>query len=237
MSFAPAYPHDAPEQIVDDVFMVRGSIPLNPIMRISRNMAIVRHDGELTLINPMRLSEQGEAQLRELGEIKRIMRLGPMHGIDDPYYVQTHGTEVWCQAGGTAYPDPPIDVELTENVQLPFPNGKLFCFHGLMQPEAALLIERGKGLLLTCDAIQHYGDYLHITLLAKIMMPFIGFPKTTIIGPFWLKLLTPEGASLEGEFARLLELDFDSLLSAHGSLLRTGAHAGVEAAFKKTFTS
>lgn len=85
MSFAPAYPHDAPEQIVEHVFMVRGSIPLNPIMRISRNMAIVRHDGELTLINPIRLNEQGEAQLRALGEVKRIMRLGPFHGIDDPY--------------------------------------------------------------------------------------------------------------------------------------------------------
>ena len=237
MSFAPAYPHDSPVQIADDVFMVRGSIRMNPIMRISRNMAVVRHDGELTLINPLRMTDDGEAALRELGEIKRIMRLGPMHGIDDPYYVQTHGAEVWCQAGGTTYADPPIDVELTENTQLPFPDAKLFCFQGLIQPEAALLIEKGDGLLLTCDAIQHYGDYLHSTLLARIMMPFIGFPKTTIIGPIWLKLLTPEGGSLKGEFARLLELEFDGLLSAHGSFLSTGAHAGVEAAFNKSFSS
>lgn len=151
--------------------------------------------------------------------------------------METFGTEFWCQPGAEAYPEPTIDVELNEQTQLPFPNASLFCFQGLLQPEAALLLDVGDGLLLTCDAIQNYGDYLHNTLLAKIMMPFVGFPKTTIIGPFWLKLLTPEGASLEGEFARLLELEFDTLLSAHGSLLRTGAHAAVEAACKKTFTS
>ncbi|MCZ6656821.1 MAG: hypothetical protein O7C67_05950 [Gammaproteobacteria bacterium] len=237
MSFAPAYPHDAPEEIVEDVFMVRGSIPLNPIMRISRNMAIVRHERELTLINPIRLNDAGEAQLRELGEVKRIMRLGAFHGVDDPYYMETFGTEFWCQPGGEAYPEPSIRVELTEHTELPFPNATLFCFQGLLQPESILLVDKGDGLLLTCDAIQHYGDYLHNTLLAKLIMPFIGFPKTTIIGPIWLKLMTPEGASLESEFTRLLELPFDGLLSAHGSFLPIGAHQAVEAAFKKIFSN
>ena len=110
-------------------------------------------------------------------------------------------------------------------------------FQGLLQSESVLLVDKGEGLLLTCDAIQHYGDYLHNTLLAKFMMPFIGFPKTTIIGPIWLKLMTPEGASLESEFTRLLELPFDGLLSAHGSFLSTGAHQAVEAAFNKIFSN
>jgi hypothetical protein len=51
----------------------------------------------------------------------------------------------------------------------------------------------------------------------------------------WLKLMTPEGASLKSELERLLEWQFDSLLSAHGSYLRSGAHAAVEAALKKSF--
>jgi hypothetical protein len=66
-------------------------------------------------------------------------------------------------------------------------------------------------------------------------MPFIGFPKTTILGPIWLKLMTPEGGSLKSEFERLLELDFDRLLSAHGSLLDGGARAAVAAATRKAF--
>jgi hypothetical protein len=51
----------------------------------------------------------------------------------------------------------------------------------------------------------------------------------------WLKLMTPEDGSLAGDFRRLLNLDFDHLLSAHGSLLSGDAHAGVERAVEKAF--
>jgi hypothetical protein len=91
---------------------------------------------------------------------------------------------------------------------LPFPDAELFCIAGLKQPESVLLIRRGGGLLLTCDGIQSYGDYTNNNLPARLVMPFIGFKKTTIIGPFWLKL---------------------------GQLVRSGAHAAVEAAVEKTF--
>jgi len=68
-------------------------------------------------------------------------------------------------------------------------------------------------------------------------MPLIGFPKTTIVGPMWVKMMTPEEGSLESEFRRLLELEFDQLLSAHGSLLETGAHEACERAVDKMFSS
>ena len=49
------YPHGDIESLGADIFAVRGSIRLNPLMRISRNMGIVREGAELTLINPIRL--------------------------------------------------------------------------------------------------------------------------------------------------------------------------------------
>lgn len=234
--YAPIYPHDPAEAIGQDVFMVRGSIRMNPLIRITRNMAIIRHQNELTLVNPIRLNAQGEEQLRSLGEVRRIMRLGPFHGIDDPYYMDTFETEFWCQSGGTTYPEPAIDRELNADCELPFPDAELFCFEGTAQPEAALLLRRGDGLLLTCDAIQHYGDYRHNNLFARLVMPFVGFPKTTLVGPIWLRGMTPPGRSLKGEFERLLGLQFEALLSAHGSFLRAGAHRAVEAAVKKAFS-
>jgi hypothetical protein len=236
LDYAPAYPHDPIEEIFPDVFMVRGSVRMNALMRITRNMAIVRHDGELTLVDPIRLDAEGERQLRALGNVKRILRLGPLHGLDDPYYVDEFRAEFWCQAESKTYPEPKVDRHLTADGELPFPDAELFCFEGTKQPESALLIRKSGGLLLTCDAIQHYGDYRHNTLLARLVMPFIGFPRTTIVGPIWLKLMTPEGASLESEFRRLLTLEFDNLLSAHGSLLRGGAHAAVENAVDRAFS-
>ena len=231
----PVYPHDPIEEIAQDVFMVRGSIKINALLRISRNMAVVRHDGELTLVNPIRLNTAEEEKLRSLGTVKRIMRLGPLHGVDDPYYVSTFQAEFWCQPGGTTYPQPDIDVEMESDCALPFLDAQLFCFNGTIQPEAALILQREKGLLLTCDAIQHYGDYNHNNLPARIILPFMGFPKTTLVGPIWLKLMTPEGSSLKTEFEQLLTLDFDALLSSHGSFLAHGAKAAVQAAVEKAF--
>jgi len=215
--------------------MVRGSIKMNPLIRITRNMAIVRHDGELTLVNPIRLHAAEEEKLQALGTVKRIMRLGPMHGVDDPYYVNTFKAEFWCQPGGTSYTQPAIDVELQPDGPLPFPDAQLFFFNGTVQPESALVLQRGSGLLLTCDAIQNYGDYKHNNLPARIMLPFLGFPKTTLVGPIWLKLMTREGSSLKPEFERLLTLDFDALLSAHGSFLAAGAKAAAQAAVARAF--
>ena len=57
-------------------------------------------------------------------------------------------------------------------------------------------------MLLTCDAIQHYGDYGHHNLLSRLVMPFLGFRRSTVVGPIWLKAMTPPGASCAAEFER-----------------------------------
>jgi hypothetical protein len=198
-------------------------------------MGIIRNGDELSLINPVRVSAKVEAQIAKLGQIKHVIRLGCFHGADDPYYVEKFGALMWAQLGGTTYTVPKIDKELDSVAPLPFDNAEIFEFAGTTQPESALLIKRGTGILFTCDAIQNYGDYSYNNIVAKILMPFIGFPRTTIIGPIWLKYQTPEDETLEPEFRRLLGLKFDRLLAAHGTLLKTGAHAAVERAVNKVF--
>jgi hypothetical protein len=185
MPHPPAYPHDPIEEIATDLFMVRGSIRMNALMRITRNMAIIRHQGELSLVNPIRLDEEGERQLLALGDIKRILRLGPMHGLDDPYYVERFRAEFWAQGKSEIYPEPKIEQKLATDRPLPFPDA--------------------------------------------------GFPQTTVVGPIWLKIMTPEGGSLKRDFESLLTLDFDRLLSAHGSLLSAGAKDSVAMAVRKAF--
>lgn len=235
MSESTIYDHDPIEEIQADVFMVRGCIRMNALMTITRNMAIVRHAGELTLVDPIRLCADEEKRLDALGSVKRILRLGPFHGVDDAYYVARYAAELWAPGPSQTHPEPTPTLTVDAATELPFPDAELFCFEGLKQPEAALLLKRGTGLLITCDSIQNYGDYRYNNLPARLLMPFIGFPKTTIVGPIWLKMMTPEGGSLESEFRRLLELEFEQLLSAHGSLLETGAHAACERAVDKAF--
>lgn len=233
--FPPPQPHDPIQALTDRLYLVRGSVRMNAVLRLSRNMVIVRHGDELTLVNPIRLNAEGESALRALGTIKRLLRLGALHGIDDPWYKHRFGAELWCQPGGTAHPEPPMDHPLGPDAELPFPEARLFCFSGTRQPEAALLIQDPPGILLTCDAIQHYGDYSHNNFMARLAMPFIGFPKSTVLGPFWLKMMTSAGGSLRGEFDRLLKLDFDALIAAHGTYLPSGAKASVRQAVGKAF--
>ena len=105
-----------------------------------------------------------ERELLALGDIKRILRLGPLHGLDDPYYVERFDAELWAQGESETYPEPKIAQKLAADRALPFPDAELFAFEGTKQPESALLIRRDPGILLTCDSIQHYGDYRHNTL-------------------------------------------------------------------------
>jgi hypothetical protein len=237
MAYAPVYPHGNVEEIGNDIYIVRGSIKMNPVIRITRNMVVVRHEGELTLIDPIRVNATGENQLAALGKIKHIVRLGAFHGIDDPYYVDHFKAKLWSQPGGKTYREPPIDNELTDTTELPIPNAELMFFNGTNEPECAILIKDGDGLLVTCDAIQNYGDYSYNNFPAKILLPILGISKTTVVGPVWLKVMTPEGGNLKSEFKRLLEFKFDRLVAAHGTYLGSGAYAAVGKAIDDAFTT
>lgn len=230
-----AQPHRAIETIMPDVFVVYGSMRMAPLMRVGRNMVICREGESLTLLNPIRLSPAGEAELAGLGRVADIVRLGCFHGLDDRYYVERFGARFWCQTGSMHYPEPPPTNELTEDGELPICGARLMMFRATRLPECIVLIEREGGLLVTCDSIQHYSDWRRTSLVARAIMRRYGFAKTTLVGPIWLKYMVSKGGDIRADFARLLEWKFDRLISAHGALLETGAHAAVERAVRNAW--
>ena len=58
--FPPPQPHDPIRPLTDRVYVVRGAMRMNAVLRISRNMVIIRYGDELTLANPIRLTAEGE---------------------------------------------------------------------------------------------------------------------------------------------------------------------------------
>ncbi len=233
--FPAAEPHGPFQEIADGVWFVGGRIRMNRGMTISRNMTVVRTGTDLTLINPIRLTPTGESELESLGTVRHMMRLGAWHGIDDPYTKSRFDATFWCQANSNHYRDPPPDEIIDAAAMLPIPDAELFVFEGAVRPECALVIRRGPGVLCTCDAIQHYGTYERQSLLAKLTMPLLGFKRGAVIGPFWLKFQTPEGGSLRAEFERLASLQFDIILSAHGTPLLAGGPQAVRRAIERAF--
>lgn len=222
--YPPAMPHEPVQKVAPDLFFVGGSFDLNAFMRVSRNMVVVRQGAELTLVNPMRLSPDGEAELEELGTVRHAVRLGCFHGVDDAYTVARFGAEFWCQANSTHHAEPKPDHVLSEGGELPIAGATVLEFQDSKRPECVLRHPAGKGTLLTCDSFQHYGTMERHSLVARIAMPFLGFRKTLLIGPLWLKYMTPQEGTLRPDFERIAGLQFDALISAHGTPMMAGAH-------------
>lgn len=224
--YPPAFPHDELAEIFPGVYLLRGSIRMAPGVFINRNMVVLQDGDTLTLVNPVRMNAQGLAQLDGLGAVRHIVRLGNAHGLDDAFYLDRYQCAFWAQAGQKTYPAPVPTHTLVAGDETPFPGSTFFVFELARYPEAALLIKAHR-LLITTDSLQYYRDRRHFSLPAMAAFRFIGFRSGMNIGPPWRKYATPRGGSLRSDFDRLLQLDFDALVGAHGELLPAGAKDAV----------
>ena len=231
----PAYAHDPPWEILPDALLVCGSIRMGPGMVINRNMVVLREAGELTLINPIRLSAEGEAALEAFGQVRHAVRLGCYHGVDDPYTVERFGAQFWCQEGSDQYPAPPPDRILEEGGPLPLADAELFVFRETKLPESLLLWKRHGGLLVSCDSLQHWESSSGCSPLAKLVTRAFGFLHPANIGPPWRRMMKKKGGSLRPDFDRILELSFEHLVGAHGQFLRGGARDAFGATVRRIY--
>ena len=228
-----ATPHDDIEQVFDDIFFVQGSVRMPPMpVQFSRNMTIVRENGDLTLINSLRLDDAGLAALDKLGTVKHVLRIAGFHGMDDPFYKERYGAKV-SVVKGTRYtsgfktgPEVPTyftpDAELSAGDTLPFSGGELFTFDSAKIPEGIVVLEREGGILVTGDSLQNWHRTgPHFSLMAKAMMRLMGFIKPHNLGPGWLKEAKPSTADVR----RVLDLAFDHVLPVHGDTVIGDAKA------------
>jgi hypothetical protein len=227
MEHYPALPHGPVERIFDDVFFVRGQIvmplPLPLAMKGSRSMTVLREGGELTVVNSMRLSEEGFAELDKLGEVKQVLRLAGFHGRDDGYYRERYGARIFAVEGQPysrkldakappkSYLEP--DVWLAEGDAAPVTGASLKIFGSVRPAEAALLVEREGGILITGDSLQNLdGPDEYTNLFARVFMGTMGFFKPCNVGPIWLKETAPRA----GELRAILDWEFAHVLPGHG---------------------
>lgn len=220
--------HGPINEIFPDIFYVQGTVTMGPGMRITRSMIIVRQDGELSLINAIRLGIEGEKELESLGKVKHLLKIGS-HGMDDPYYIDKYKPKVWSRKeAGLSY-EP--DVIIEEGGDLPFANAEVFKFKNATSPEFPILLDRSGGVLITCDSVQNWSkkDLKIGSFIGGIVTRLLGFLGPAKIGPMWLKAVSPQsGPNLLNDFERLLTLNFKHLLSGHGSPLIDDAKAALK---------
>ena len=228
-------PHGAIEELWADVFFVTGTMRnefFGSTWQFSRNMAIVREQDRLTIVNSVRLDEAGLAALERLGKVVNVVRIGDMHGSDDRFYVDRYGASFWALPGMMARDGLKVDRELALDGEMPFAGCSLFVFQTTKRPEAILRIDREGGIMVACDSLQNWVQpdaFFDEPTVAT--MREMGFFTTAGLGLAWLH----ESAPKAEDFLRLKAVPFKHALCGHGRPLRDSAHAGYHAAFKRFF--
>jgi len=235
MTHYPALAHGELGELFRDIWFVRGAVkvPMLMPMKFSRSMTILRNPGnsELTVVNSMRLHEQGLAKLEKLGKVAHVIRIAGFHGRDDGFYRERYGARVHALRGqiysrklgskispDDAYMEP--DDWLDEGSPLPVPDARLKLFKTANPPEGMLLLDRDGGILITGDSLQNTAQPdEYVNLPARLMMKKMGFFKPCSVGPGWLQFAKPTVA----EVRSVLDLDFAHVLPAHGEAVVGGA--------------
>ncbi|MCA9513551.1 MAG: hypothetical protein KC635_01260 [Myxococcales bacterium] len=229
-------PHGPLRLVGDGVYVVTGEMHIAPLVRIPRNMVVIADEGELTLVNAVRLSDAGEAELARLGTVRHLVKLGAFHDRDDPYYVERFAPRFWAVPGASHREPLTADGDLMEDApRLPIPRMRVVRF-SVRRPEAALFVPRLGGLLVTCDCLHTLGTMGGYSRAARAGLWMLGFRRApVVVPPTWLRAVTDDRAALARDFARALELPFDNLIAGHGEPLLGGAKEAARAAVERTF--
>lgn len=221
-TYSPAWPHSAIQSIFPNIFFVTGTNKTTfkgVEIQHSRNMIIVREDNNLTLINSVRLTNQGLQELESLGRIKNIIRIGAFHGRDDAFYKERYQADLWALKGMTDENNAKIDHVLTEG-NLPLNNTSLFYFETSKFPEAVIYLKEHDGIIVSCDSIKNWveADEYFSPKSAKQYAKQGLFGQATI-SSIWLQATETK----KSDFDKILSLDFQHILSAHGTPLLNNA--------------
>lgn len=105
------------------------------------------------------------------------------------------------------------DVWLSKDSVLLLKAATLKIFETPNPPEAALLLKRAGGILVTGDSLQNTPEADEfVNLPVRLIMREMGFFKACNVGPGWLQFAKPESS----EVSSILDLDFEHVLPAHG---------------------
>ncbi|UTW02080.1 hypothetical protein KDX31_11995 [Amphritea atlantica] len=232
--------HGAIEEVFPDIFFVRGAMETvlqGMDWQFSRNMTVVRDAERLIIINSVRLSDDGLAELDKLGRVTDVVRLGCLHGRDDQFYVDRYNADYWALPGvgqedGSKASDQKAVRTLTEDGALPISDASLFQFRTTQMPEGILRIDRAGGILIACDALQNWlAPDEYFSDASRELMQQMEFFTPANLGPVWLQAATPAGE----DFARLKALSFRHALCGHGDPLHDTAYEDYHATFNRIF--
>lgn len=227
--------HGPIKEVLKDVFFVSGTMRnefFGSMWQFSRNMTVVREDGELTLFNTVRLGDEGLTALERLGTVKNVVRLGDMHGVDDPFYVDRYNATFWALPKMTIQEGLKVDKHLSEEGEMPVKGASLFQFKSVERPECIMRLDRDGGIMIACDSLQNWvepDEFFDESTVST--MTEMGFFKVGNLGPAWMHTSQPKAS----DFVLLKEVPFKHAFCGHGYPLLDNAQEAYHATFNQIF--
>ncbi|MCS5707793.1 hypothetical protein CC99x_002630 [Candidatus Berkiella cookevillensis] len=233
--YSPAWPHGDLKEVFPNIFFVMGTnltTHEGTKLQHSCNMVVVKNANELTLINTVRLNDEGLAALEKLGHIANVVRIGVFHGRHDAFYLDRYSAKLWALKGVKHENNKFTNNELITNGKMPFPDCSLFVFKTSIHPEAILHINREGGILITCDSIKNWitVDKFFSEETGKLYEK-LGFLGMATISKIWQQACNIQAQ----DFAGLKLLTFKHLLSAHGEPLFNNAYEKLAVTIQQEF--
>jgi hypothetical protein len=235
VDFPPAQQHGRVHEVFPDVFFVSGAMKtvlMNADWQFSRNMTVVREGEDLTLINSVRLDDEGLKALEALGRVANVVKIGSLHGIDDAFYKTRYGATFWAAPGMEHPHGITADKQLIQGGEMPFSGCTVFAFETVKLPECILRIDRDGGILVACDSLQNWvAPDEFFSEESRQTMTGMGFFQPANFGPVWMQVNEPRAE----DFVRLRELPFRHVLCGHGEPLRDRARDAYAARIQQVF--
>ncbi|MEZ4741138.1 MAG: hypothetical protein R3B45_01595 [Bdellovibrionota bacterium] len=215
-------PHGPLKEVLPNVFTVTGLMRIYGLFQYSRAMTILNENGTLAIINPVRVEEDLLNKIQKLGQIKYLLKIGQLHNVDVPFYMDKFSLELWINRN-----DPSVDESYSTRYfddvdEIPILRCKVRTIRGSEIKESILVTPGDGGCLHSCDAFVNMGSDPNHNWLTSKLSKFL--PDPTYIGPNWIKMAKPPEASLKF----VLDFDFENFIPAHGEPIIGNAKKKIE---------
>lgn len=240
-------PHGSLERVSEDVYIVPGSYRMAPGLRVSLTMVVVRrgngNDKELTIVNSMRVNADVEDEIKKLGDIKHVVRICSNHGASDEYYVDTYGAtyhdlpDAATTEGATKGPSA---TSFLEDGKAPpsIPDAKLVFLKNLKMPDAVLYLPDDGGMLVAGDFVQNGDTSPHDSfVMRRVVGPLLGFNTGCLTTPPPFFKFYGKGEDVYVNVPIVMEMEFDTIICAHGPIVKGGAKEKLREGFAKVAKS
>jgi len=205
------------------VYRVAGRVSIVGPVKANGCMYVVKDEGAVALIDPIRLKSRDQAVVDAIGTPTDAIILGPNHERDTAYYQERFGVRVW--ANGKLFTRIGIGVNTFYEPDDELPAGLVaYDMPGTFKGETVLHHPPNGGVLLVGDAIFNLQDE-DLNAGLKMVSPLGLVPKGPRTMP---RFLMDDPALAKESYRKLLACEFEGILVSHGQPILSDARTVLE---------